>query len=154
ATNLGLDGSALSTIGLRDRGGGLVPLAGSLGGKLGALVDLRDTKLPATGSDLDLLATTLRDAINTEQTDPAGRDLNGAVGTALFTGTGAADLNVALSDPRTIAAARGSNLADNGGALAIAAVGDASHAALGGATFDEFFGRVQAQVGSDARAAE
>lgn len=150
----GLDGLPLTEIGIQDAGGGIINLPGNLGGTIGALTTLRDQGLPATAADLDLLATTLRDAANAVQTDPAGRDLDGLVGTALFAGTGAADLTVALTDPRGIAAARSANLGDNGGALAMAALADTTFVALGGVTLGDFYGTVQAEAGNQARGAD
>jgi len=153
ASNTGLDGAALSDLGLAGPGGVFVPLSGTIGGSVGAQLQLRDTTLPQVSGNLDQLATTLRDAVNAVQTDPAGRDLNNAVGTAFFTGTGAADLNVAITDPRAIAAAQSSNPADNTNALALAAVGNTTYPALGGASLNDYFGSIQATVGSNAAAA-
>jgi flagellar hook-associated protein 1 FlgK len=153
-SNIGLDGSALSQIGVLTAGGSLVKLTGNVGGSVGALLNLRDTSLPATSGQLDQLANTFRDAVNTVQTDPSGKDLNGAVGTQFFSGTGAAGLTVALTDPRTIAAARSSNLGDNTGALALAQVANTTFPALGGATLNDYFGTLQGQAGSAASAAD
>jgi flagellar hook-associated protein 1 FlgK len=151
---VGLDGLPRTEIAVQDAGGGVITLAGNLGGKIGALTTLRDQGLPATAADLDLLATTLRDAANAVQTDPAGRDLDGLVGTALFAGSGAGDLTVALTDPRGIAAARTANPGDNGGALAMAALATTTFPALGGITLGDFYGTVQAEAGNQARGAE
>jgi flagellar hook-associated protein 1 FlgK len=101
-----------------------------------------------------LLATSLRDAVNTVQTSATGRDLDGNVGSAFFSGTGAADFRVAITDPRGIAAAQGTNLADNANALALVAVQQQAFPALGGATLGDYFGTLQARVGQDARRAE
>jgi flagellar hook-associated protein 1 FlgK len=149
----GLDGAPLTGIGLRDAGGGLVALDEPLGGTIGALTTLRDQTLPAHAAALDTLAITLRDAVNAVQTDPAGRDLDGAVGTPLFAGTGAADLTVALGDPRGIAAARSSNPSDNAGALALVGLADTTFAALGGSTLGDYFGTIQSAIGNQARSA-
>ncbi len=151
-TTAGLDGAVLSTLRV-SVGGSSAQLSGPLRGTLGALFDLRDTLLPARAGDLDQIATVLRDQVNAVQTDPAGRDLDGNVGTAVFTGTGARDLTVVLTDPRGVAAARSANLADNTNALALAELGTTSFGALGGATLTEAFAVFHAQVGSDAREA-
>ncbi len=147
----GLDGAPLSAVALRGANGTTIRLQGDLGGTLGALVDVRDTDLPARSADLDLLATVLRDKVNAVQTDPAGRDLDGAVGAALFAGTGARDLDVALTDPRGIAAAASANLADNTNALALQRIGSTPFTELGGATLTERFAVFHAAIGSDAR---
>jgi len=120
---------------------------------MGALLALRDTDLPARAGELDVFALALRDAVNAVQTDPAARDLDGLVGTDLFSGTGAGDLTVALSDARGIAAAVGTSLGDNGNALALVGVREASQASLGGSTLVEFHARIQSSVGSAARTA-
>ena len=119
-----------------------------------ALLDVRDNTTPAVAADLDSLATTLRDAVNAVQTDPAGRDLDGSVGAAFFAGTGAADLTVALTDPRGIATARTANPGDNTGAQALLALGDTTFAALGDVTLGDFFGGIQAHAGALARTAD
>jgi flagellar hook-associated protein 1 FlgK len=153
-TDLGLDGNPLSRVGLVAGDGSVISLSGEVGGTLGTLLGLRDQTIPNDAASLDLLATTLRDAVNAVQTDAAGRDLDGAVGTAFFAGTGAADLRVALSDPRGIAAAQGTNLSDNSNALALAAVAQQTFPALGGGTLGDYFGTLHARVGQDARRAD
>jgi flagellar hook-associated protein 1 FlgK len=154
AGGVALDGGSVVQVGVRDAAGTVVALPGSLGGTLGALIAVRDQTTPSIAGDLDTLASTLRDAVNAVQTDGAGRDLDGLVGAPLFAGTGAADLTVALADPRGIAAARSANPGDNAGAQALLAVGDSTFATLGGATLNDFFGGVQAHAGAITRAAD
>ena len=152
--SVGLDGNPLSRIGVQLTDGSVVALTGAAGGSIGALVDLRDQTLTGNASNLDLLADALRDGVNAVQTDAAGRDLNGNVGLAFFSGSGAADLAVAISDPRGIAAARGAELSDNTNALALVGVAQQTFPALGGATLSSYFGTVHAQIGQQARAAD
>jgi flagellar hook-associated protein 1 FlgK len=149
----GLDGSPLAVVGTLSASGAFITLPGAYGARVGALADLRDTSLPDLSAELDLLATTLRDAVNAVQTAATGRDLDGNVGTALFAGTGAADLSVALTDPRGIAAAQSTDPSDNSNALALVNVQLASQGALGGVTLGEAFGQIQAAVGSAVREA-
>ncbi len=153
-TAVGLDGNPLSRIGITARDGGVISLSGEIGGTVATLLALRDQTIVDDAGRLDLFATTLRDAVNAVQTDAAGRDLDGSVGTAFFSGTGAADLLVALADPRAIAAAQGANLADNSNALALAGVGQQTFPALGGASLGDYFGILYARVGQDARRAD
>jgi flagellar hook-associated protein 1 FlgK len=150
----GLDGAPLAVVGTIGAGGAFLALPGTYGARVGSLVNVRDTTLPDLADDLDTLATTLRDAVNAVQTAAAGRDLDGVVGTALFTGTGAADLAVALTDPRGIAAAQSADPADNRNALALVNVQLAGHGTLGGLTLSEGFGAIQAEVGTLARSAQ
>jgi flagellar hook-associated protein 1 FlgK len=138
---------------MRGTSGAFIPLGGPFGGTLGALLTLRDQTLVDDHAQLDLLATSLRDGVNAVQTDPAGRDLDGLVGTAFFAGTGAADLTVALVDPRGIAAAQSANPGDNANALALVTVQDQTFPALGGRTLNEFFGALHSEIGAQARAA-
>jgi flagellar hook-associated protein 1 FlgK len=151
---LGLDGNPLSRIGITARDGSVIDLSGDIGGSIGTLLGLRDQTIADDAASLDLLATSLRDAVNTVQTSATGRDLDGNVGSAFFSGTGAADFRVAITDPRGIAAAQGTNLADNANALALVAVQQQAFPALGGATLGDYFGTLQARVGQDARRAE
>lgn len=154
ATNLGLDGIPLSRIGATLGDGSVVSLAGAVGGTIGALLALRDDTLPGDAADLDRLAQALRDGVNAVQTNPAGRDLTGAVGGTFFSGAGAADLRVDLADPRAIAAAIGANPADNANALALVDVGHQHFASLDDATLSEFFATAHARVGEQARRAD
>jgi flagellar hook-associated protein 1 FlgK len=154
APGAALDGGTLNTVGIKDAAGAVIALPGSLGGTLGALITARDQTIPGLSGDLDTLATTVRDQVNAIQTNPAGTDLNGNVGTALFAGSGAADFSVALSDPRGIAAAVGANAGDNTNAQALLALGDTQLPALGGATLNDFFGGIQSQAGALARTAD
>lgn len=150
---VGLDGNPLSRLGIASGNGSVISLSGEVGGTIGTLLELRDTTLPGNGAALDQFATSLRDAVNAVQTNAAGRDLNGAVGASFFSGAGAADLQVAISDPRGIAAAQGSDPADNTNALALIDVANQAIPALGGATLSQHFGTIQSTVGQQAQSA-
>lgn len=149
----GLDGTPVAEFGVRIASGALISIPGEAGGRVGALLTLRDDDLVSRSTEIDAFALTLRDAVNAVQTDPAARDLDGFVGLDLFSATGAADLAVGISDPRGIAAASGTNPADNGNALALLDVREATHASLSGATLSDYFGSVQAAAGTAARTA-
>jgi flagellar hook-associated protein 1 FlgK len=72
------------------------------GGQVKALVDGVDTVVPQWMSRLDQVASALASQVNAlHQT---GYDLNGAAGTPLFSGTTAATISVAITDPRLVAA--------------------------------------------------
>ena len=153
-STLGLDGNPLSRIGIVARDGSVISLAGDVGGTIGTLLEIRDGTLADNAAALDLLATNLRDGVNAVQTDPAGRDLDGAVGLAFFSGTGAVDLRVGITDPRGIAAAQGTDPGDNTNALALAAVAQQIFPGLGGTTLGDYFGTVHARIGQQARRAD
>jgi flagellar hook-associated protein 1 FlgK len=97
-------------------GGTAVTLSG---GSAAAVVTGLTVTYPDYRSRLDAVATALSSAVNAAQAAGYGR--TGTAGPPMFTGTGAADLAVAITDPGAIAAAStpGGNL-DGNNALATA----------------------------------
>jgi flagellar hook-associated protein 1 len=103
-----VSGGIASTLGMATAGDGTVsfslggspvsPGAGSLAGKAQALVAVRET-----ATSLDALANGLIAAVNTVQT--GGVTLDGSAGAAMFAGSGAAGIAVALTAPGQIATA-------------------------------------------------
>ena len=90
-------------------------------GQLGGLLAARDQQIPGIQSQLDTLAASFANAVNSVQT--SGYDLNGnaATTTDLFTpptGTtgAAANLSVAITDPALIAASSDGTAGSNGNA--------------------------------------
>jgi flagellar hook-associated protein 1 FlgK len=120
------------------------------GGKLGALLDDKNTVIPSYLSDLNTLAQGVADQVNT--TLAQGIDQNGAAPTTnLFTynpATGAA-LTLAVNPltPDQIAAASPGATGGNGNALNLASLADAK--ILNGYTFAQFYGNLGGRVGSD-----
>jgi len=104
------------------------PSFGSAAGLLSSL----GTDLPSISSRMDGVATSLRDAVNGLQ--DAGFTLAGDSGTDFFAGTGAGDLNVALTTADQIAVSSLAGGQDGGNALKIANLADdgTAAAALGG----------------------
>jgi flagellar hook-associated protein 1 FlgK len=98
ATNFAMATAADGTISFTIGGSAVAPLAGSLVGKAQALNKLKDIK-----AGLDTVAKSVIDTINTAQA--AGVALNGGAGTAMFSGTGAADMALAFEDGALIATA-------------------------------------------------
>ena len=85
-------------------GGQPIPPAGSrLSGELGSSYDLLTVDLPGYAARLDSFVATLASETNALHTQ--GVDLDGNPGGAFFTGTSAADLTVAVTSPRGVAAA-------------------------------------------------
>jgi flagellar hook-associated protein 1 len=150
-TSVGLDGAPLHDVGVVAPDDSLIPLGSDPGGEIGARLVVRDDDVPTHAAALDAIATTIRDAVNGVQTDPAGRDLDGLVGSALFAGTGAADLTVALTDPRGIAAAQSTDPNDNANALALTNLQSVTFAGLGGQTISDAMGTLQTDVGASVR---
>ncbi|MEN3309191.1 MAG: flagellar hook-associated protein 1 [Micromonosporaceae bacterium] len=91
------------------------------GGEVAAGMQALGQILPTQSASLDQIAVSLMTVVNTQHT--AGYDLNGTAGVALFSGTGAADLAVAITDPHLVAASAtpGGNL-DGTNATALAAL--------------------------------
>jgi flagellar hook-associated protein 1 FlgK len=117
--------------------------AGTAGGVAQGLVDALTTTIPSFVSQLDAVAASLASTVNAAH--QAGFDLSGAAGTQFFSGTTAATIAVAITDPSKIAASGvpGGNL-DASTALALSAMGSAS----GGAdsTYKDLIGTLASQV--------
>jgi flagellar hook-associated protein 1 FlgK len=119
------------------------------GGKLGALLEDKNTVIPSYASDLNTLAQGLADQVNT--TLAQGIDQNGAAPTTdLFTydpARAASSLAVNPLTPDQIAAALPGATGGNGNALNLAALADAK--TLNGFTFVQFYGNLGGRVGND-----
>ena len=72
------------------------------GGELKGFVAAASSSLPAWSARLDSVASALATTVNALHS--TGFDLNGAAGGAFFTGTTAATIGVAVTDPRKVAA--------------------------------------------------
>lgn len=97
--------------------------ASTAGGKLQSLVDSLNTTLPNYSSQLDAVAAALANSTNSAQA--GGYDLAGNPGGPLFSGTTAATISVAVTDPTKLAASGtpGGNL-DGSVALAMSGYGN------------------------------
>jgi flagellar hook-associated protein 1 FlgK len=73
-------------------------------------VDVHDRILPGLGAALDAAVGGVRDAVNGFLGN--GWDLDGQPGSALFSGSGASDVQAVLTDPRKLALAAGSLTSD------------------------------------------
>ncbi len=132
------------------------------GGKIGSLVNTRDTQVQRIVDELDLFAKTMVDEFNSQHA--LGYDLTGAAGGNLFTPIAAsagAATNVAVAtalaaDPRLFAAANtpAALPGDNRNALALIGLRDTTIAALGGQTFEDRFLTLVGDIGSQAQAAQ
>jgi flagellar hook-associated protein 1 FlgK len=125
------------------------------GGRIGGLVHLRDTVVPAYSAGLDQLAFDVASAVNTVH--QTGFDANGAAGGAYFTALGAAAgaataLEVApavAADSNLIAASGTGAIGDNATARALAALRDSKFARGGTATAVEAWGQLAYRIGTD-----
>ena len=142
-------------------GGAVIDVAGSMGGsQLGALVEERDTIVPGLRAGLDALAFDL--AVSVNSTHAAGYGSDGVTGRAFFTpiasqsgAAGAFALDAAMVGNTAAVAAATSpgQAADNTGAQALAALGDAALAAGGTRTFIESYADIVVEVGQSAASA-
>ncbi|MEW6265500.1 MAG: flagellar hook-associated protein FlgK [Thermodesulfobacteriota bacterium] len=141
-----------------DGNGGTISVTEAItGGALGGCLEVRDEIIPGYLSDLDEMAATLMEEINSLLLD--GFDLNGQPGVALFTGSGAGDLAVnpdLLSDPSLIAASAEADSApgDATVALAVAELQDALTVNGGLSSFGDFYSALVGQVGTDVQTVE
>lgn len=98
-------------------------------GQVHGLVDAVNTVIPGWMSRLDAFAADLANQVNTVHA--GGYDLNGNPGGAFFTGTTAATIKVAITDPALVAASsvaptNGTPSLDAGNAQALAAIGEST----------------------------
>jgi flagellar hook-associated protein 1 FlgK len=144
-----------------ERAGGMVDITERLtGGRLGGLVQLRDTTLAGYRQTLDDLAGALITEVNALHR--TGFDLDGNAGGVFFEpdppGSGAASaiqVSAALAaDPRLLAASGDGAPGDNAVALALADLREQPLAALGDSTFAAAHGDLIAQMGLDAASAQ
>ena len=128
-------------------------------GKIGGLLQVRDTQVPVYLSKLDTLAYTLVQQVNTLHA--GGYDLNGTAGGNFFSpiaSTSGAALAVAVTptvaaDPAKVVAAATAVAGDNTQARALANLRSAK--VLGGtSTLIEGWGNLVYQVGQDAQLAD
>lgn len=117
------------------------------GGRLSALLELRNTTIPSYSADLNRLAAALADRVNAVLA--AGVDSNGWPGTALFAYDSVEDaartLRVTSILPEELAAATADAPGGNGNALQLAQMADSPE--IDGASFTEYYGALARQVG-------
>ncbi len=138
-----------------DNGASLQDITSQItGGQLGGLLHFRSAVLDASTARLDRIAVDLAGAVNAQHA--AGEDLNGQAGGAMFTVTsGAADIQLAIGDPRLIAAAApGGGASDNRNALQLADLQRQTVALGGTTTLQGAYAQIVADVGSRTRHAE
>jgi flagellar hook-associated protein 1 FlgK len=94
------------------------------GGTVGAMVDTMTTLIPAMSDALDAVARNLADTVNALHS--TGYSMDGSTGLDFFTGTTAATIKVAITDPEKVAVSSATGALDNSVADAIADVGDST----------------------------
>ena len=121
------------------------------GGRIGALLDFRNQKYVSYANDLDTLAQTVADKVNS--TLSGGLDLTGTppvqnlFSYSVVPPNGAAGtLGVSLITPQELAAASISSPGGNANALALADL--AKEPAINGYNFTQFYGATAAKVGT------
>jgi len=153
-----LSAETSSTTGLQDvtwvseSGVETVITADIISGKLGGYLVVRDDLIPSYQEQLDELAATIIEQVNSLQT--SGYDLNGDAGVAFFTGTSASDIavNSAITgDPSLIAASSTADGVpdDSSNATAIADLQDSLFFNSKTATCSDFYAALVSKVGTD-----
>jgi flagellar hook-associated protein 1 FlgK len=130
------------------------------GGELGGLLQFRSQVLDASVARLDAVAFGLIGEVN--RVHRLGTSLDGETGVDFFSRLGspdpanpsgaASDIQLAIGDPRKVAAALGGGPSDNGNALALAEL--QREKLFGGATIQGAYAQVVADVGARTRQAE
>lgn len=148
----------LSTLETRDPGNGRLLVRTSAGnpvtltgGSIQGTIDARDGAVASTRSDLDRLAASLIQEVNTVHR--AGFDPSGGTGADFFIGTKASDIAVnptLVSNPNRVqASGNGAASGDNQTALALARLGEQPVTALGQQTFAGAYARTVAAGGEN-----
>jgi flagellar hook-associated protein 1 FlgK len=123
-------------------------------GQLGALIQENNTTLPGYLSNLNQLAQSLADTVNTTLSN--GVDENGNAGAPLFSYDQASDAASTIAatniTPDQIAAAAATAPGGNDNAVALTQL--ATTPEINGFTFTQFYGNLGAQVGSDVASAQ
>jgi flagellar hook-associated protein 1 FlgK len=141
--------------------GGAAALVSPTSGQLGATMALRDTIVPGYLTQVDTLAKSIVDAINTKHA--AGFSPTGGTGQNFFTPTAvvagsAANFSIAAGLSITTIAASGSSTisGDNSNALSIAKLANATTVPSGAptATFSSFYSSFVSKVGLDVMASK
>jgi flagellar hook-associated protein 1 FlgK len=120
------------------------------GGKLGALIQMRNQLIPNYQSQLDTLAKNVADVLNAKLA--SGVDQNGNPGASLFTYNSSApavSLSLTNITPGQVAAATAGNPGGNDNAMALSAMQNNPVAALGNFSLTEYFGNLSAGLGRD-----
>lgn len=125
------------------------------GGSLGGQIKLVNSTLPGYTAQLNTLAKSFADAVNTQLA--SGVDQNGTAGAALFTYnplSPAKTLSITAITPDQLAAASTSGPGGNGNITVLSNMGSASQTALGGFTFTGYYGNLSSVVGTDSANAQ
>lgn len=120
-------------------------------GKLAALLTVKNVDVPGYLSQLNQLAQSVADEINTQLA--AGVDQTGNPGAPLFsysaTGSEARTLTVTSITASQIAAGNAANPGGNDNAIALSQLQNQTIAALGNFTFTQFYGNLSSVAGRD-----
>ncbi len=95
----------------------------SAGGRMGAMADTMTTIIPAMRDAIDSVARNLAETVNTLHT--GGYSMDGSTGLEFFSGTTAATIKVAITDPEKVAVSSAPDSLNNAVADALADAGAA-----------------------------
>lgn len=127
-------------------------LAGTTSGRYAGLLDLQSTSLPQVQTSLDDLASAIITQVNAQHA--LGSDLSGAAGGAFFSGTTAATMTVAISNPNALALSSDGSPGNAGNALALNKVRDLPNTVNATLSISGAYQQTIANIGSSVRRAE
>ncbi|MBU2663091.1 flagellar hook-associated protein FlgK [Actinoplanes bogorensis] len=130
----------------------------TVGGTMGSMMDTMNTIIPGISGQLDAVANSLATSVNALTT--SGYDVNGNPGAAFFSGTGARDIAVAITDPDQVAFSAGNPKAvppevaaiDNDQADALVALGSSQNGP--DATYQQMIGQLGVASQASSRRSE
>lgn len=144
----------------QDSSGGNVDITTQIsGGELKGWIETRDVLITDYTTQLDLLAETMINEVNSLHSSGLTLDPVTTTGVNFFTGTNAASIAVNNdivnnSDLIATAGAGGTLPGDNTNAIAIAALQNDNTLMPGSSNFDSYYGTLVGSVGSDVQAAD
>ena len=123
------------------------------GGEIKALTETRDVTVPAYKSELDVLAASIINEVNTLHATGIG--LDGTTGWNFFSGTGAADMAMSpdVSDPRSLGASLSGEPGDNSNALALAQLKNGLIMSGNTITMDDYYRSLVTNLGVESQQA-
>ncbi|MDP2210742.1 MAG: flagellar hook-associated protein FlgK, partial [Candidatus Aquicultor sp.] len=123
------------------------------GGEIKALTETRDVTVPAYKSELDVLAASIINEVNTLHATGIG--LDGSTGWNFFSGTSAADIGISsdVSDPRRLGASLSGEPGDNSNALALAQLRNGLIMGGNTITIDDYYRSLVTNLGVESQQA-
>ncbi|HCG99099.1 MAG: flagellar hook-associated protein FlgK [Candidatus Aquicultor primus] len=123
------------------------------GGEIKALTETRDVTVPAYKSELDVLAASIINEVNSIHFNGIG--LDASTGLEFFSGIGASDMAISMdvSDPRSLGASLSGEPGDNSNALALAKLKNGLVMSGNTITMDDYYRSLVTNLGVESQQA-